>query len=450
MIRSSSIGQRLMAAVCGFAAMFAAVNSTEADVRAVSPVAAEIAVPADAAGVVRVPLSPEWLAAAGAGQATLRILDDNGTETPFVPAVQSGAQRAVRRVPLSITDYAAGDSAETLILRAEEGAGPLGALRFETRSRDFQRRVSLETSADGTGWEPLAEGLFFDLTQRFDFRRNRIEFSPTDAAWFRVRMEPARGRDSRGVDVQWGDRTISLHDFPGEAVPRVDRIVGETAATGAIPALWDRLLRTPVDVVTEGRTSEVDLGCPRLPVDRIALVTAAPAFSRVLRVETRGPSATDPHRQRMRTNIRRGPDDPPGPIIIEAAIDHFECGRLVIENSDDPPLPLETVRLEWHRREIVFIAAPYRTYTLYAGGRALTRPRYGLADVLSVSPADLASIPAVSVGPPEQNPAWDGHDTEPRPWTERHGSRLFAALLLVLTAAMALWIWRILRNSGPP
>ncbi len=145
---------------------------------------------------------------------------------------------------MEIVDYSESDGGETLVLRADAGAVPLNALRFETRSCDFQRRVTVESSADGEAWTPQAEGLFFDLSSRYDFRRDRIDFSPTDARWFRVRMESTRARNGGSMDVRWG-RTLSLRDFPGETVPRVDRIVGILLlALAAAMAVWIwRILR---------------------------------------------------------------------------------------------------------------------------------------------------------------------------------------------------------------
>lgn len=414
----------------------------------VSSLVAEIGTEVARPGPVRVVLSPDWLEAAGAGQKTLRLLDDRGTEVPYVIARQSGAEEAVRMTPMEIVDYTEGDGYEKLVLRAERDAPPLRALRFETRSRDFQRRVAVESSVDGDAWALLGEGLFFDLSSRYDFRRNRIEFAPTDTRWFRVRMDVPDTGNGRGMDVRWGDRTISLRDFPGGAVPRVDRIVGESAAAAKVPAVWYRRVFSPVEVITEGRVSFVDLGCPQVPADRIELVTATPVLSRHVRVETReAVSGADVFRSRARGRVQRTPDDPRTPLRIELASDHLECVRLVIENNDDPPLPLEAVHLEWHRREMIFIAEPDRFYTLYAGGRSLERPRYGLADVLTADPASLAAIPAADVGPPAPNPAWDGLREEPTPWTERWLPALFGALLLLLAVAMAVWIWRILRAA---
>lgn len=100
---------------------------------------------------------------------------------------------------------------------------------------------------------------------------------------------------------------------------------------------------------------------------------------------------------------------------------------ITIDNGDDPPLPLNSVRLEMAERDLCFDAIPGASYTLLYGDPALSAPRYDYAR-LFVPEADAAQA---TLGPEAINPQYRARP-DARAFTEKHPALLWAALVLVV------------------
>ncbi|MCC5839457.1 MAG: hypothetical protein JJT96_04965 [Opitutales bacterium] len=419
-----------------------------ADLRNQAPYTGAVDLSADTsrAGLVRVPLSKDWLQRSGPNQRALRLIDDTGAVVPFVIAQQSGQPATPREVTMEIVDYTRDRQGERLILLRENNDLPISALRVETPSRTFYREVIVEKSGDGETWEPLTQGPIFDLTPRFDFRRTRLSFEPSTARWIRLHMlPPLRAAESVDfIEMRVGDLTIAARDLPPGASFRIDELVGESPVEAGIPPVWDRFtVDQPPPAPTSRSETVFDLGCPGLPVERIKIATTQSLLDRKIRLESRerpdGPFASV-----WRDRISRSPDDVRAPLFLTGPPRHLTCARLVVEDADNPALPVSAVHLDWHRRELIFHADPSRQYTLLAGAAGWTRPRFELASLVSTRPADLPHYAPATVAAPAPNPTWVSPESPLRNWWERTVPAAFGVLLVLMTIFLGYWIWRIL------
>ena len=102
---------------------------------------------------------------------------------------------------------------------------------------------------------------------------------------------------------------------------------------------------------------------------------------------------------------------------------------VAIENGNDPPLPIQKVRLEMRQRTVCFEAQPGSAYTLRYGDVALRAPVYDFARLYTGEPK-----PAIAVlGQEKVNPDFRARDDN-RPYTERHPEILWIGLLAVVAA----------------
>jgi len=100
---------------------------------------------------------------------------------------------------------------------------------------------------------------------------------------------------------------------------------------------------------------------------------------------------------------------------------------ITIENHDDAPIQLASVRLEMLERRLCFDATAGAAYTLYYGDAALAAPQYDYAS-LFVLQHDAAGA---QLGAESANPAWQARPDE-RPFTEKHPILLWVALIVVI------------------
>jgi Protein of unknown function (DUF3999) len=100
---------------------------------------------------------------------------------------------------------------------------------------------------------------------------------------------------------------------------------------------------------------------------------------------------------------------------------------VTIDNGDDAPLSITSVRLEMVERDLCFESAAGTAYMLYYGDAALVAPRYDYAS-LFVPQKDAAKATA---GPEQPNAAYEPRPDQ-RPFTERHPALLWAVLIVVI------------------
>jgi hypothetical protein len=100
---------------------------------------------------------------------------------------------------------------------------------------------------------------------------------------------------------------------------------------------------------------------------------------------------------------------------------------VTIANGDDPPVSLQSVRLEMRERALCFDAAANAAYTLRYGDSALDAPQYDYTRLFSPQASPLQA----AAGQEQPNANWQPRPDE-RPFTEKHPILLWAALIGVI------------------
>jgi hypothetical protein len=100
---------------------------------------------------------------------------------------------------------------------------------------------------------------------------------------------------------------------------------------------------------------------------------------------------------------------------------------VAIDNGDDAPLRLQTVRLKMRERSVCFEAAAQANYVLYYGDGALRTPSYDYARLFAAQ----ANAKWITPGAEQVNAAYQPRPDE-RPFSERHPALLWVALIAVI------------------
>jgi hypothetical protein len=112
------------------------------------------------------------------------------------------------------------------------------------------------------------------------------------------------------------------------------------------------------------------------------------------------------------------------PATIGSNLQSPATVEVVIENGDDPPLPITAIRLEMRQRNLCFDATT-QPLTLFYGDPTLATPQYDYARLFSPT----AHTSLAQLGPEQFNPAYRPRP-DTRPLTERHPDLLWIALLI--------------------
>jgi len=98
-----------------------------------------------------------------------------------------------------------------------------------------------------------------------------------------------------------------------------------------------------------------------------------------------------------------------------------------VDNGDDPPIALSSVRLEMQQRTVCFDAQLGQTYSFYYGDSALAPPHYDYASLFELD----KNAAAATLGPEQDNPDYQSRP-DTRPFTEKHPALLWLALIAVI------------------
>jgi uncharacterized protein DUF3999 len=339
------------------------------------------------------------------------------TETPF--AIREAApveQKQPQIAPLNL-----GKKHSQTTFEAAMPEGRYSDVELNITATNFIATVAVTGSHTESGTEGTELGMFtiFDLSGQklgrstvlhlpeSDFRYLYFAIAgpvkPEDVAGLSVERVPEKQQYVTVADtnrvVEKGHETAVQFSVPANVpVERVEFVVG------AEPANFSRDVRVQVEPVIEGKqTTDQE---PPAPIE---------SSGNLLRLH----ATRDGHR----IDEEHLAVDAPWTVFGEES----STWTVMIDNGDDAPLEITDVRLEMAERKLCFDAAPGASYALLLGDPLLSAPRYDYA-TLFMPEADAARV---TLGPEQANPEYKPRP-DARPFSERHPSLLWVALVLVV------------------
>ncbi len=381
-----------------------------------------------APGLVRAPLPVGVYPGARADLADLRVVDDRGRETPFVLREEpSAGLRPV--IGQEIRDHVLLEDGVQFVVDVGPSRRRHDRLHLWTPDVDFRRRVRLESSHDGAVWAVARQRAWiFDFSGEPDRHAalTEIDYPVSTAQYLRVTVWNDGGPPLRvtNVTVRLFEPLVALRHVAWSGRPE--------------PAVRPEPRRT---------VFEIDLGREGIPQDGIELATVARDFQRAVHVESR-PDAEASWSPVGSGVVYRigvdGVDDVRLQMFLPETRGRFL--RVTIEDRDDAPIAVSSVRVTGTRRDVLLRAEAGRRYRLLYGFPDARPGSYDLGDVLArQSRIDAA---AATVGARARNSQFRPPEPAPKPLTDRWPI-LFWAVLGAAVVVLALWTVRLLRRATP-
>jgi hypothetical protein len=355
--------------------------------------------------------------------ADLRLYRD-ATETPYAIQMSEPTPQNSRHVPL----LNLGETKGHTVFDAAMPAGTYGDLELGIDGRDFLAAVTVtgrQMEAAGPAAR-LGSFTIFDLTRQKLGRSTVLHLPVSDFRYLHFQI----------------DGNVKPSSVKGLAVPGNAGSEPKYIAVSATSTIRQQGPQTVIEFTLAAHT----------PVDRIAFVPGAqPAnFSRDVEVRVftdvgkRAESYELVQTWSSSGNLLRVHRVENGHAINEEHLsvpapsgltDEPTRWRIAIENGDDTPLDLKSVRTEMVRRDLCFDAAAGATYRLLYGDEAVSAPRYDYASLFKLQ-NDSAQA---SLGPEAPNPTYEPRP-DSRPFTDRHPILLWVALgaVVLLLGAITL------------
>jgi hypothetical protein len=361
--------------------------------------------------------------------ADLRLYRD-GVETPYLVRMDTPVEAAEKSIaPLNI-----GRRDGQSVFDAELTDAHYADLLLAVASQNFIATVTVSGSRNRSGRAETRLGSYtiFDLTRQRLGRSTVLHLPESDFRYLHFRITgPISPENITGLSVermpatQYPYSTVaesslatqkghaSLLEFTVSAHVPVNRIA---FTPGADPALFSR--DVSIRITPEAASSTTEARPPQ----------AVTSTGNLLRIHS----------------VRNGQRIDEERLVIDAPETDFNAPAkwtVAIDNRDDAPLRLESVRLQMVQRHLCFEAAANSRYTLFYGDPALQTPHYDYATLFTPH----ADATQATSGPEQPNPAFQPRP-DARPFTEKHPTLLWATLMAVI----ALLGWIALRSAKRP
>jgi uncharacterized protein DUF3999 len=344
-------------------------------------------------------------------------------EVPYALTVERGSRESDNKDVRVLQQSVVGGKSQFVIDMADVAEYDHIALKLAAKNFVAHARVEGQDDLHGKNWALLAEPILYDLSKE-DLGGNSVLRLPLSTyKYLRVTIDgPVKPDDVLGATSEFRQEQKAVWRNAGGAPT-----VAEQPAT-----------TVRGESSRQGKATVLTFAVPEnVPLDRVTLDIdpAQPNFRRSVQVTDDkdvyiGSGEIDRiHMVRSGQKIDSDEHD-----VSFSAVGHKTI-KVIIYNGDDPPLKLNSARLQQLERRIYFDAPASGQVTLYYGDEKLEPPVYDYAKLFllakDAAPAQLGGEVA--------NAAYTGRPDE-RPWTERHPAVLWIAIVaaVLVLGAIAL------------
>jgi len=374
----------------------------------------------------------------------LRIIDRDGTETPFLLRTKRGERTVTqqRMVPFEkISFKKLPDNRIEIVMQNKEPRNyktPLQSIVLATGIKNFEKHASVFSSDDQQDWHPLAERKpIFDYSRYIDIRNNRISFAPTAARYFKINISSITEKQESPFtrltrETRAGQK---FSEVESSSFTRTDFRIDDIYLYEKITKnIKDKVLKQPYTssdftITPKENTSRITFSTARPPITEITLLTETPYYYRRFIIET---SADTKAWRRVHSGIFSSVNtdtDTEEPKIIHLphpirAVNY----RITIANNDSPPLNITGVEVSGETREILFYCDQANSYSVIYGAEEARTPVYDIGQVLTQTKSETTAL--YKAGPQKPNPNY-GEDTSQGSAISRRTIMTIAVILMI-------------------
>ena len=398
----------------------------------------------------------------------LRLTDEDGNEIPFlikratVMGERIERQRQGTEI-LSLTEKTNNTIIVELKLPGKKPA--VNGLTISTPLKDFERAVTVFSSADRTSWKLEVENaLVFDYTRFMDVNNREIPL-PAQVQTPYLKLLISKVTDEQQSSL----RHITRETRVGKVVSEQESITvrNRPFRMDRVTAWRDRTVKVPQSNVTveypisaqtitndtKKQITILDLTVQRPPLTGISLDVSTINFSRQVDVMVPVPDMTGRGGEKWRPlvskqvkNIKIGGFKQKN-MRINFPEQRSERYRLVIHDYDNPQITVEKIHAWGNVYRLYFLPEKGQQYSLLSGNTAAAAARY---DITALKEGLQRNVQTETwqAGPIEPNPAYDA-DTRRKNWISWLNTRIaLGAALAIMVGGLGFAIWHTSRRVG--
>jgi hypothetical protein len=400
--------------------------------------------------LLAVPLDSRIYAATRADFADLRIVDQNGVETPYllekVVETKTETSRLASKSEL-LGLKKKGAKAVEITLRLDKDAVAADGLTVHTPLVNFEHRLQVFGSVDGENWTQLVKDAeIYDYSRYMVVSNRDVSLPANSYRQFKVVVEEAvqtreadlleLTRTFRGGKERERSERVDIQRIP----LHIENIAFWHNRTDVLPETEKKFVYPvagfKVSQDAENQATVIDVTTLREPLTGFALQTPVRNFNRVAAVlipvkygiETRMQEIGSATLESLHfRDINR---DQSGVSFPEQRREDY---RIVIRDQDNPPLDIAAVTGIGNGYSLLFLPLQGKTYSLRYGMEKAELPRYDTAPIQELLRRGYRSV-SVSLGSEAAVPVVETWD-----FARLLNSKPFLGAVVALMVAVLAW-----------
>ncbi|MEW6715244.1 MAG: DUF3999 family protein, partial [Nitrospirota bacterium] len=349
----------------------------------------------------------------------------------------------------SVVNYESGDRSAEITVKLPDRFKPISTITLHTAARDFNKNIALHGSHDMKNWSFLAEDNIYDFSSQVNLRKTEIKFRPSNHRYYQITMteKQTEGQTKENINLLYKDLQFSVNNVRGNQI-RIDEILGKTSQEEDDVDVYDEIEFSRFSEYKENDDETMVTLATGLPFRRIIFNISNHYYYRDVEVYGSDSGKSDSYRYLMKDSIYRFPiaGDKEAKDYIYCQSYKYKFYRLVIKNKDNPHLQLKSIKLEWLRKNLFFIALhEAQPYTLVVGGSSLAAPEYELSKFLNQSNWHTQPFKRLQVAHLRSNQDYRPAQLKNRKNIEKN---ILTGIVVVIVIVVSYWLYSLLKRTS--
>lgn len=381
----------------------------------------------------------------------IRMIGPDNSEIPYVILRNMQWEKA-ESYDLEVINYEKTPQSAVITLKLPVQHKPISTLELDITDRDFERKIHLYGSDDQSSWVLLKEDRIYDFSSKVTLRKTDIKFNLTNYSYYRIHITNDKTENSgENINLQYKDLQFSVIGEENDKSLRIDRFTSRTASQQNSEGIYDEAEFTAfVYYENKEGITEIILKSD-LPASRIYFDVSNPLYYRV--VDIYGSDSGDDNSFKLRKTdvlyrfILSGDKETKNYVNLNT--EHNRYNKFVIKNKGNPPLEVKSIRFQWPKTNLYFMAIHQeQPYALYFGNPDLDAVVYDLARFIQPDKLNTLDFEIMEISPVKNNPSYIKPKIKFEKWKiEKTVLTLIVSLMVI---GIGYWLYVLLRKTSSP
>lgn len=316
----------------------------------------------------------------------VRIFNQSNNEIPYVVLDCEKKGRAERSYVFEIVDYAETANIVTLTTKLQKNDKPISSIRLETDGKDFKRDIELYGSMDMKTWNFVGEDVIYDFSSQVDLKKKSIKFKKSRYFYYRIKIIDTElgGDTTDSVKLKYEGLDFSVNKIKTKKL-QFKRIVGISQPGIRSVKAYDEYSFTEIKNVFDKDNNSTFTIEANLPIDKVYFNALNPYYFRNVKIYGSDTGEKDSYRLLESSTIYSfnlfGHKEKKA--YVSCNFPKCKTYKFVVENGSNPPIDIKSIKFQWVRKNLYFIALNDDLFYLFCcGNTGIEKPYYDLTEFI--------------------------------------------------------------------